>query len=249
MTTSLVNYFEYDVNEPKDQIAILAQSVPLIVAPLNVQGFADYRWKKYDGKFKQVERKTWGEVLGNLDHQEEQLQRHLTKNPDIELVFMLEGMVAQTEFGTNIIQSTSNGRIYSLGQRYNSRLSGIYAWLYEISNYLTVVQTHSIRESAVALTAMYNHDQKDNHSTFKRHIKQVASSPNPMVTTLMGASQGLGDKRANELIKYAGTPWNIWSAGFCEHVAYSDKNEFTKLDGIGQGVLTNVYRSIGRPDV
>lgn len=246
---SPINLFEQDVNEPKELIPLLAQTVPITISPLNVQGFADYKWKMHNGKERQVERKTWGELLANVEHVEEQLQRHLTKNPDIELVFMLEGMVTQGELGTTVINSTSNGRFFVLGRRYTARLSGIYSWLFEVSNYLTVIQTHSLRESSIALASMYNHDQKETHSTFKRHIKQVAYTPNPMVTTLMGASTGLGDKRATALIDVAGTPWNIWSAGFCDHSVFKDKYEFTKVDGIGKGVLDNVYRAIGRPDV
>ena len=240
--------FEIDVNEPKELIPLMSTVVPTTVQPLNVQGYADYRWTKYDGKQRQVERKTWGELLANVEHVEEQLQRHLTKNPDIELVFMLEGMAIQGELGTVTLNPTTNGRIYTLGRRYAARLNGIYSWLFEVSNFLTVIQTTGLRESSIALASMFTHDQKPSHSTFKRHIKQVAVSPNPMVTTLMGASQGLGDKRATQLISYAGTPWNIWSAGYCEHSLYKDKYEFTKLDGIGNGVLDNVYRTIGRPD-
>lgn len=243
-----VNEFVQDVNEPHEMIPLLAQVVPINVKPLNVQGFADYKWTKHDGKERQVERKTWGELLSNVEHVEEQLQRHLTKNPNIELVFLLEGMVVQGELGTTTLTSTNNNRIYTLGHRYAARLSGIYSWLFEISNYLTVVQTTSLRESGIALTSMYTHDQKDVHTTLQRHIKQVASNPNPMVTTLMGASQGLGDKRASQLIEYAGTPWNIWSAGFCEHSVYKDKYDFTKLDGIGRGIMDNIYRQLGRPD-
>jgi len=246
--TNSPNFFEQDANEPKELLPLLAQTVPLIVSPLNANGFADYRWKGIDGVTTQVERKTWGELLANVEHVEEQLQRHLTKNPDVKLVFMLEGMVVQTELGATIIGGTNNNRIFTLGRRYNTRLSGIYSWLFEISNYLTVIQTSGLRESAIALSSMYSHDQKDTHTTFKRHIKQIAYTPNPMVTTLMGASQGLGDKRATNIIGLMGTPWNVWTAGYCEHMVFKDKYAATQLDGVGKGIIDNVLRSIGRPD-
>lgn len=237
-----------DVNEPPEVIPLLAQAVPVNLLPLNVMGYADYKWDKHDGKTRQVERKTWGELLSNVEHVEEQLQRHLTKNPDTELVFMLEGLVVQSELGTTILSATNNNRIFSLGHRYTARLNGIYAWLFEISNYLTVIQTSSLRESSIALSAMFNHDQKESHGTFKRTIKQIAYTPNPMVTTLMGGSSGLGNTRAQSLIDYAGTPWAVWSAGACEHSIIKDKYEFTKINGIGKGVLDNLYQAIGRPD-
>lgn len=238
-----------DVNEPTEILPWLAQVVTVDKQPLNVQGFADYKWTKYNGRERQVERKTWGELLSNVEHVEEQLQRHLTKNPDIELVFMLEGMVVQNQAGSTVLSATNNNRVYVLGRRYTARLNGIYAWLFEISNYLTVLQTSSLYESSIALAAMFNHDQKEQHSTFRRTIKQIAYTPDPRTVTLMGGSLGLGDKRAQSLIDYAGTPWAIWSAGYCEHMQYKDKYEFTKIDGIGKGILDNVYKTIGRPDL
>ena len=244
----MTNLLIQDVNEPIEFIPLLSPVVPFTVNALNSQGYADYKWDKYNGRSRQVERKTWAELLTSVDKVEEQLHRHLTKNPDIELVFMLEGVVVQGELGAHILQPTNNNRLYSVGHRYNSRLSGIYSWLFEITNYLTVVQTTSIRESAVCLTSMYTHDQKSNHTTFRRHIKQVATGINPMVVTLMGASQGLGDKRATSLIEFAGTPWNIWSAGFHGEPVF-EISDLTKIDGIGNTIINNVLRNIGRPDV
>ncbi len=65
----------------------------------------------------------------------------------------------------------------------------------------------------------------------------------------MGATPGLGDKRATSLINTFGTPWNIWSAGFKQAPVIQDLSMLTKVDGIGMGIVTNIMRSIGRPDV
>ena len=241
--------FKIDINEPVNILMPLMAPVinNLSIDSLNSQGMADYFWRRIDGTYKMVERKTWPELLSNPDKVEEQLQRHLDKYPEVELVFMLEGMVQQNEMGTHILQQTNSG-IFVKGHRYSARLKRIYSWLYEISNYCQVVQTTSLYESATALVAMYDHDQKDNHTTLKRHIKQVEFTSDPRITTLMGASSGLGNKRATQLINYGGTPYNVWTAGYCEHSAIKDKYAFTNIEGIGRGILDSMYRGIGRPD-
>lgn len=242
--------FLIDVNEPHEILPPLIQSIQdAQLYPLNSQGFGDYRWKKYNNSYRMVERKTWGEILANPDKVEEQLQRHLTKNPDIELVFMLEGMVSQTEIGAVVLKQTTNKGLYVPGHRYSTRLSRIYSFLFGLTDYCTVFQTSGLIESACLLVAMYNHDQKEEHGLLKRHIKQIEFNPDVRVTTLMGATPGLGDKRASSLVNVAGTPWNVWSAGYCEHSVLKDKYTLTGVEGIGKGILDNMYRSIGRPDV
>ena len=240
--------FIQDVNEPREMIALLAPVVPFQIQALNSATYADYRWTKLDGSYKQVERKTWGELLANTDKVEEQLHRHLTKHNDIQLVFLLEGLVQQDVMGTVILNKTRSG-IYVKGHRYSARLKGIYSWLYQISQYCQVVQTTSLLESATALVSMYEADQKELHNTLHRHIKQVEFTTNPMVTSLMGASIGLGNIRASKLIDYGGTPFNIFTAGWTGTPAISTWQELTLLDGIGETIVKNTLRNIGRPDV
>ena len=242
--------FLIDTNEPHEILPPLVQTITHAqLFPLNVNGYADYRWTKVDGTMRQVERKTWGEILANPDKVEEQLQRHLTKNEDIDLVFMLEGMAIQTEMGVYGLKPTNNGRMFVPGHRYSTRLARVYSLLFALTDYCTVFQTSGLNESATLLVSMYNHDQKTDHHTLKRHIKQVDFNPDSRITTLMGATPGLGDKRATSLINAFGTPWNIWSAGFKQQPVIQDLSMLTQVDGIGNGIVTNIMRSIGRPDV
>lgn len=244
------NEFIIDTNEPKDVFTACKPVIPnLRIAPLNSDGYADYRWRTQDGKIKQVERKTWGELLSNTDKVEEQLHRHISKHPSVDLVFLLEGLVEQTPSGgSRTLHKQRNGYV-TKGRDYRSSLSGIYAWLYEVEQYCQVIQTGSLAESSVALCAMYNHDQKDHHTTFKRHIKQLDFHPNPRVVTLMGISPGLGNVRASALIDKFITPWNVVTAGWYGEPALKSKNDLTVVHGIGKGLVDSVLRNFGRPDV
>jgi len=245
----IVSNFLIDTNEP---VGVFAAVKPVLdnvrVTSLNVDGYADYKWDTANGKTKQCERKTWGELLSNLDKVEEQLQRHLTKHPQIELVFMLEGIVHQTNTGTQVLNKQSNGFV-TKGMEYRSRLSGIFAWLYEIGKYCEVIQTTSLQESCVALCSLYNADQKLNHNTLHRHIKQLNFNTDPRITTLMGVSPGLGEVRAGALINQFSTPWNILSAGWKGEPVVKNKYDLTIVNGIGKTLVDNVLRNFGRPDI
>lgn len=246
----MTNYLEMDSNEPLEMVQLLVPCGSLMPAqPLNANGFADYRWQKYDGTFKMVERKTWGEFLANPDKVEEQLLRHLTKQPQVELVFMLEGVVMQGSVSTHTLKPTKSGVWIKNKFSSGTRLSRVYSMLYRFSQFMQVVQTTSIIESGIMLTSMYNSDQKENHETFNRNIKLVTFAPDPRVATLMGASNGLGDRRATDIIAAVGTPWNFFSAGWCEHSVFKTWKELTKLPGIGETTIKNALKHIGRPDV
>jgi hypothetical protein len=243
---------EIDVNEPHE-MALLLNPIGdlhiLAAQPLNAQGWPDYRWKTHDNNYKMVERKTWPELLANPDAVEEQLHRHLTKHPSVELIFMLEGVPVQADIGTNVLKPTQSGVWVKNGFRSSTRLKRIYSLLYRFSEYMRVVQTTSIVETGILLCAMYESDQKDDHATFKRHIKQVTFNTDSRVLTLMGSSPGLGDKRATDIVNYCGTPWNFFSAGWNNPPAIKDWREVTKIAGIGEVTVRNVLRNLGRPDV
>ena len=241
--------FLIDTNEPPAMFVTLKQAInETRITPLNSDGYADYRWATATGKIKQVERKTWGELLAGTDKVEEQLHRHLSKHPQVELVFMLEGIVEQTPTGTRVLNKQKNGFV-TKGREYRSKLSGIYSWLYQVGKYCEVVQTHSLNESAIALLGMYTNDQKPQHSTFNRHIKQLNFHPDPRVITLMGVSPGVGEVRAQALINRYISPWNVLSAGFTGEVVVKDRYELTTVPGIGKVLVDNMLRNIGRPDV
>ena len=209
--------------------------------PLNSATYSDYMWANSRGTNTQVERKQWGELLANVDSVEEQLLRHINTHPKDEHVLLIEGVATQHFTGTQVLKMTNKG-IMVKGQTYSARLKGIYAWLYQVQTYMQVVPTATLRETAVALVAMYESDQKDDteHRTFQRHIKASTFHPNPMVTQLMGACPGIGDKRATALISRFVTVWGVFSARPVDLV---------QVEGIGPTLAKQILQRIGRTDV
>lgn len=242
---------EIDVHEPHEMVQLLRPIGNAQVTTLNTDGWPDYRWRTHDNRIKMVERKTWGELCSNPDRIEEQLLRHLTKHPSAELIFLLEGIAVQSDLDTlQELKQTKSG-VWVKGYRHSKAASPrrIFPLLYRFSEYMQVVQTTTLTETALMLCAMYESDQKDNHETFKRNIKLVEFNTDPRVTSLMGSAPGLGNKRATDIIAATGTFWNFASAGFVGDVAIKDWRELTKIAGIGETTVRNVLRGYGRPDV
>ena len=92
------------------------------------------------------------------------------------------------------------------------------------------------------LTAFYNADQKEGHTTFQRYLKDITFHPNPMVQRLMGMGGhlGIGAVRAEALIKRFGTVYNV---------ATATPEMLASVEGIGKAVAVKFLRGVGRPDV
>lgn len=240
-----------DIHEPPEIVqSLLPTKVNIDVSSYNEQGFADYHWDTCNGVLKNVERKTWGEILSNVDAVEEQLQRHLNNHKNAETVLLIEGAILKDGDSVTTIRPTSKGQVWVRGHRFKSRpLAGIYAWVYGISKYVEVIQTFNLLETATALLAMYEYDQKPEHETLQRPIKKNIYHPNPQVSALMGVSSGMGAKRASSLIEKYTTVWNIISAGFHGEPRIKDWRELTSIDGIGEKGIQRLLRNIGRTDV
>jgi len=249
--------FFFDNNEPELMLNLLMPVIDdLQLGAWNQAGYADYHWETHDGTLKNVERKTWSELLTNPDKVEEQLLRHMNSHPNSQTVFLLEGNAVVKDGGLAVLKPTGGKKgIFVQGYTYKHRsLKGIYAWLYSVSKFVEVIQTTTSIESSYALAAMYDSDKKTEHTTFTRHIKKTDFHPNPQVLQLMGVAPGTGDVRASALINHCGTVWNVLTAGLkcsnCEH-NFSNINveELTNIKGIGQKTLENLYRGTGRTDI
>ena len=214
--------------------------IPFEVSSLNAQGYADYLWTDIDGKQVQVERKQWGEVIGDLESVENQLRNHLTSRPECKLLFLLEGMVIGTSTGTATVRSTNKNNIFVIGRETTIRLTQLYSWLYQISNFIAIYQTSTYYETCLALTSFYKGDQKTEHTTFTRHFKPINYHYDPRVVQLMGLLPGIGEVKAEALINKFITVWNVVSAM---------PKELEQVDGIGKTLSVKILRQIGRTDV
>jgi ERCC4-type nuclease len=233
---------EADVHEPKDFLKYVAPSVPCKVEILNERAWADYRWQGADGKWTQVERKTWPEILASVEAVEDQLRRHLKNQPEARLIFVLEGVVDVDAGGVYTVVRAKKNDIWVRGYRSGTRIARVYSWLYNASQYVEIFQVFNYEQTCQFLVQAYNQDQKppEEHKTFQRYFKKVTFHPNPQVLMLMGLMPGLGEAKAEALIDRFTTVWNVLSAGTAD---------IMDVPGIGTVMAHRMLQRIGRTDV
>ena len=245
--------FSIDVHEPPEALPTLSPVIPCAVQPLNSEGYADYLWAGVEGK-QQVERKTWYDILGDIDSVENQVRRQAQAHPDVRLILIVEGVAVPTATGTTVFKEiiTGKGHFFRGGKSFSlGPTKGAYAWLYETGKYIEVHQTPTFEATMKMLAAFYKADQKEGHTTFQRYLKEFSFHPNPMVQRLMGMGGhlGIGAVKAEALIKRFGTVYNVATATpeMLEVVEWKDKKG--RVQRIGKAVAIKFLRGVGRPDV
>ncbi|KKL05325.1 hypothetical protein LCGC14_2607140, partial [marine sediment metagenome] len=200
-----------DVHEPGEIIGGFAQTnTPFKVGPFNSQKHSDYHWWSVKEEQVEIERKTWGEIVGDLDRVEKQLQTHLLTFPDARHIILLEGGIIQSATGCQVLQP--RGKWLMGGFESRRPLSSLYAWLYRVSSYFEIVPTVNVQASAVAITSMFNADGKAESDTLKRNIKHLDFDPDPFITQIMGAFPGVGQARAIQISRRFGSLFEIANA-------------------------------------
>lgn len=209
----------------------------------NTQGHSDYWWVQYplDAHITtEIERKQWSEVLGSPDRVEEQLFKHLLQRPTSKHVLLIEGLAVPAANGISVLRSTSKYNVYVRGWSSPRRMKSIHAWLYAIGKYIEIIRTVDPEDTAMALIAMYQYDQKDDHKTFKRNYARVTYHPNIQVSMLIGMYPGIGVKKAEVLIDEFGTVWNLLNA---------TPEKLQAVAGIGPVLAHRLLRQAGRMDI
>ena len=230
-----------DIHEPHQLASTLIEStgIPVKIAAYNELLMADYHWVTCNGETVHCERKQWSEILGNMSGVEDQLRRHLTNQPHSRLIFLIEGLLTPNHIGTQILKATSKPNVYVTGHSSTIRYSQVAAWLYQIQEYVEVIQTPNYEGTAMAIVAMYKGDQKEEHDTFQRYYKKLDWVPNPRVQQLMGLIPNLGPERAKALIERYVTVWAVMNAS---------SKELATVPGIGKVLSKQILQKIGRPD-
>lgn len=232
-----------DSNEPKEAVSLIGQVVACTVAALNANGWADYRWEGLDGKVTNVERKTWPEILANVDAVEEQLRKHMERHPDARTLFVLEGWAVDSLTGSSLVVPVGGkDSLWARGHGSSTRLSRIWSWLYAASEYVEVFQTGNYAQTCAFLVAAYKQDMKEPEQKriFHRHFKEVVFHPNPQVLKLMAIEPGFGEKRAEALIEKFTTVWRVLNSSVAE---------LSTVPGIGPVLASRLLQRVGRPDV
>ena len=156
------------------------------------------------------------------------------------MLYILEGLVWYTPEGTKQIKPTSRDGIFTFGYNSTMRLSQVYAWLYQIGQFIQIYQTPSLEATCMALVAFYKGDQKAEHTTLQRYYKPLTFAPNPQVSQLIGLMPGIGEVRAKALITQFTTVWNVLNAS---------PSELAKVDGMGPKLSKQLLQKVGRTDV
>jgi len=206
-----------DVFEPQQMEDLLRQCLVIARMPLNTRGFADYFWYAVDNHRIQWERKHIDEILSDMDGVELQLRKWLSNGVE-ETGLIYEGTfepIAGTKTACQSFRKSRDGKLLVPGHKYNTSYAGVQAWFSQLDKAgITVVNTIDYIATATTLVALYNNSQKEEHTTFKRYIKQkIYPKPhNPHVETLMGiAGGGVGEEIALALIEKYGTAYYVLS--------------------------------------
>ncbi len=236
--------FGIDVHEPKQALPTLSPVLPCAVQSLNSEGYADYLWHGVAGR-QQAERKTWAEILGDMDHVEDQLRREMQAHPDVRLMLIVEGLAVPARGGSTIFNETTKGKrhlFYASKSYFAAPMKVAYSWLYQVTKFVEVYYTPNYEATLLMLAAFYQADQKEEHTTFHRYLKEVTFHPNPQVQRLMsmGGNLGIGPVRAEALIRKMGTVYNVATAA---------PNTLASIDSMGMAIAVKFLRGIGRPDV
>ena len=176
-----------DTAEPEDIIRLLQQSADVSVMPLNQSNRADYYWGGDDGKTSQFCRVQAGELLSNIDSQEDELRRYYESADNNYLI--IEGVITdvpitkkdksmdsvsirfkarpQQLFSYRIAQTG-----YLFGEHaYSVNSEQYYAWLFRLAECkIPTFFTHNYIGTAKLISAVYHNCQKENeHRTLNRY--------------------------------------------------------------------------------
>jgi len=223
--------------------------VPVTRTGLNGHGFADYLFFGYDNHRIQVERKQTHEILGGMNHVEEQLRRELDNGVE-ETILLIEGVcepIAGLKIATQTWRMARDKNIMIPGRVYNVSYTGLQAWKSQLDKAgVTIVETFDYTATAMTLVALYQNAQKAEHTTLKRYIKDriQIENYNPHVYNLMAIKGGgIGEERAKALIDRYGTFWYTINQS-AEDLAETLVGEKGKK--LGLATAKRLLKSIGR---
>lgn len=232
-----------DVHEPSEAIPLLSQSIEAEVEAINNKGYADYLWTGVEGQ-EQLERKTWDEILSNMNSVADQLRREVQAHPDVRTALVIEGVATQAAMGGSRTWAMAKGKNNLMYAKNNHKdsMSKVYAWERQVSRYMSVYHTVSFKETMILVVALVKAAQKEDHTTFRRHFRDMDWHPNEQVMCLinMFKRSGIGPKRAELLIKRFGTVWNI---------IHQMPQTLATVDNMGAGTARKLLRKLGKPNV
>jgi len=248
-----------DHSEPKELVKLLGQSVPVAVQNLNQTSRGDYYFGGEDGKTRQFCRVQAGELLSNIDSEEDELRRYYANADESNQI--IEGIISpfpltKRNRGVTIRKGasrhtlfsykiTEGGHIYS-EHPYDISSSEYFAWIRGL-NRAGIVTYYTINyvDTAKLLVAIYNNEQRppDSHTTLNRYYRPriVIRKQDPFVKALMCLSLayrlGIGEEKAVSIATRYKTIYDVNMA---------EVDELCQCAGIGKIVATKLLEALGR---
>ena len=248
-----------DTAEPAEMVALLKQAVPVTVINLNKTKRGDYYFGGEDGLTRQFCRVQAGELLSNIDSEEDELRRYY-ENAD-ESNQIIEGLISpfpitKRNRGVTIRKNASRHTLFSYkiteqghiyGEHpYNVSSSEYFAWIRGL-NRAGIVTYYTVNwvDTAKLLVAIYNNEQRppDSHSTLNRYYRPRISirKQDPFVKALMCLSLayriGIGEEKAVSIASRYKTIYDVNMA---------EVDELCECEGIGKTVATKLLTALGR---
>ena len=236
----------------------------MTVLPLNQSSRADYYFGGSDDRTRQFCRVQVGELLGNIDSEEDELRRYYEQADENNQI--IEGLISPiplTRKSRDIeaisVRRAANPSVlfsYSVSEAgfiYNERAwdisaSMLYAWVYRlgeagINTYFTV----NYVGTATFLSAVYKNCQQpvEKHTTLNRYYRPriQIEKHNPLVQALVNLSSAykldIGEVKARSLAK---------RYKYLLDIAMADVNELCECEGIGKVIAKRLLESLGRSD-
>lgn len=254
-----------DHSEPEELIALLRQSAPVEVMPLNQTQRSDYYFGGEDGKTRQFGRVQAGELLANIDSMEDELRRYY-ENAD-ENNQIIEGIITsapitkrdkrqsaisvrrQSKPNTLFSYKVADNGFIHAEQAWDVGSAMLYAWLFQLDQAgVRTYYTENYVGTARLLIAIYNSCQKppEEHTTLQRYFRPriVIEEQNPFVKALMFLSSayqlGIGEDKATKMATKYNSIFDIVMA---------EVDELCEVEGIGKKTAEKLLKSLGREEL
>ena len=261
-----------DTAEPDDVVRLLEQACDVTVLPLNQSNRGDYYFGGEDAKTHQFCRVQAGELLGNIDSEEDELRRYY---PNADYTGQIvEGIITDTPITKQDKSMASisvrmksrpstlfsyriapNGYLHS-EHAYDVGADKLYAWFFRLEQCgVPTFFTHNYVGTAKFISAAYHNCQKLTHDTLNRYYI-------PRITLGEKDEEGkrLTIREQNPFIRALMSlsiiyrldigekkATALYKAGYktLYDLAFSSVGELSRIEGFGKVTATKLLTAIG----
>lgn len=263
-----------DVAEPEDIVSLLKQTAPVTVMPLNQTNRSDYYFGGEDNRTRQFGRVQAGELLSNIDSEEDELRRYYESADDNNQI--IEGIITDVPItrkdksmeAVSVRFKSRPQQLFTYRVAENGYLFGehaydvsselFYAWLFRLAECgVSTFFTHNYVGTAKLVSAIYHNCQKspDQHNTLNRYyIPRITLGEKDEKGKRVSIRQqnpfirslmALSIINRMDIGEIKATA--LHKAGYKSiyDLAFASVQELTKVDGIGATTAKKLLSAIG----